>query len=144
MEAWLRPPGRLSLYDGQSCSGHLAPCAAPFTPWGPWGVWWQHEEMCAAHPAGALGSPGFVSPEVVHDAPHEPSMDIFSLGVVLFVMLVGRKPFSFQVSSNFVPSLGFATSVQHMQKVLHARRAAAHAMLQGRRVVGYISYSLVA
>lgn len=25
-------------------------------------------------------------------------MDIFSLGVVLFVMLVGRKPFSFQVS----------------------------------------------
>lgn len=57
--------------------------------------------MCAAHPVGALGSPGFVSPEVVHDAPHEPAMDIFSLGVVLFVMLVGRKPFSFQVSMCF-------------------------------------------
>lgn len=46
--------------------------------------------------AGALGSPGFVSPEVVHDGPHEPAMDVFSLGVVAFVMLVGRKPFSIQ------------------------------------------------
>ena len=47
-------------------------------------------------PAGALGSPGFVSPEVVHDEAHTPSMDVFSLGVVAFVMLVGRKPFSIQ------------------------------------------------
>ncbi len=28
------------------------------------------------------------------DMPHAPSMDIFSLGVVLFIMLVGRKPFN--------------------------------------------------
>jgi len=49
---------------------------------------------------GALGSPGFVSPEVVHDGPHSPAMDIFSLGVVAFVMLVGRKPFSIQDSEN--------------------------------------------
>jgi serine/threonine protein kinase len=56
-------------------------------------------------PAGALGSPGFVSPEVVHDAPHEPSMDIFSLGVVLFVMLVGRKPFSFQAGTACMPAM---------------------------------------
>ncbi|KAK9794940.1 hypothetical protein WJX73_003198 [Symbiochloris irregularis] len=45
---------------------------------------------------GALGSPGFVSPEVVRNHSHRPAMDIFSLGVVLFVMLVGRKPFSFK------------------------------------------------
>ena len=44
--------------------------------------------------AGALGSPGFVAPEIVMDAPHAPSMDVFSLGVVLFIMLVGRKPFN--------------------------------------------------
>ena len=45
-------------------------------------------------PAGALGSPGFVAPEIVKNAPHTPAMDVFSLGVVLFIMLVGRKPFS--------------------------------------------------
>ena len=44
--------------------------------------------------AGALGSPGFVAPEIVMDAAHAPSMDVFSLGVVLFIMLVGRKPFN--------------------------------------------------
>ena len=44
--------------------------------------------------AGALGSPGFVAPEVVLREPHTPAMDVFSLGVVLFIMLVGRKPFS--------------------------------------------------
>ena len=44
--------------------------------------------------AGALGSPGFVAPEVVQKQPHTPAMDVFSLGVVLFIMLVGRKPFS--------------------------------------------------
>ena len=49
---------------------------------------------CARAPPGALGSPGFVAPEVVLDAPHAPSMDVFSLGVVLFIMLVGRKPFN--------------------------------------------------
>ena len=38
-----------------------------------------------------------MSPEAVHDSPHQPAMDIFSLGVVAFVMLVGRKPFSIQV-----------------------------------------------
>ncbi len=57
--------------------------------------------------AGALGSPGFVSPEVVHDGPHEPAMDVFSLGVVAFVMLVGRKPFSIQVPSPFPPTIPF-------------------------------------
>lgn len=43
---------------------------------------------------GALGSPGFVSPEVVRNRAHTPAMDVYSLGVVLFVMVVGRKPFS--------------------------------------------------
>ncbi len=27
---------------------------------------------------------------------HTPAMDVFSLGIVLFIMLVGRKPFNIQ------------------------------------------------
>ena len=50
--------------------------------------------------AGALGSPGFVAPETVHDGAHTPAMDMFSLGVVLFIMLVGRKPFNIGQSEN--------------------------------------------
>ena len=38
--------------------------------------------------AGPLGSPGFVAPEVVADGVHTPAMDVFSLGVLLFIMLV--------------------------------------------------------
>lgn len=53
------------------------------------------------HPlAGALGSPGFVAPEIAHDGVHTPAMDMFSLGVVLFVMLVGRKPFNIGDAEN--------------------------------------------
>lgn len=42
---------------------------------------------------GCMGSPGFIAPEVVRNEPHTLAMDIYSLGVVLFVMLVGKKPF---------------------------------------------------
>ncbi|KAI8466231.1 MAG: hypothetical protein J3K34DRAFT_524685 [Monoraphidium minutum] len=41
---------------------------------------------------GCMGSPGFIAPEVVRGAPHTPAMDIYSCGVLLFVMLVGRRP----------------------------------------------------
>ena len=41
-----------------------------------------------------MGSPGFVAPEIIMHEPHTPAMDIFSLGIVLFIMLVGRKPFN--------------------------------------------------
>ncbi len=43
---------------------------------------------CACLPVGPLGSPGFVAPEIIHGAVHMPSMDVFSLGVLLFIMLV--------------------------------------------------------
>lgn len=39
-------------------------------------------------PPGPLGSPGFVAPEIIAGAPHSPAMDVFSLGVLLFIMLV--------------------------------------------------------
>lgn len=44
--------------------------------------------------AGALGSPGFISPEIIIGEPHTYAMDVFAVGVVLFVLLVGRKPFN--------------------------------------------------
>ncbi|WIA31298.1 hypothetical protein OEZ86_002200 [Tetradesmus obliquus] len=47
---------------------------------------------------GCMGSPGFIAPEVVLGDAHTPAMDVYSLGVLLFVMLVGRKPWDSQRS----------------------------------------------
>jgi hypothetical protein len=57
------------------------------------GMAWRDADP--AHPdTGALGSAGFVAPEVAAGGAHTPAMDVFSMGVLLFVMLVGRKPFN--------------------------------------------------
>eukprot|EP00890_Picochlorum_soloecismus_P004623 jgi/Picsp_1/5161/NSC_02524-R1_calcium calmodulin-dependent protein kinase type iv-like len=44
------------------------------------------------HEKGVLGSAGFVAPEIVKGHDHTPAMDVFGMGVLLFVMMVGRKP----------------------------------------------------
>ncbi|KAK9831839.1 hypothetical protein WJX81_000472 [Elliptochloris bilobata] len=67
---------------------------------------------------GALGSPGFVAPEIVMDAPHAPSMDVFSLGVVLFIMLVGRKPYNIADSE----SLAYVYLELHTAPALRDKR----------------------
>lgn len=46
--------------------------------------------------SGCLGSAGFIAPEIVKGDVHTPAMDIYGLGVLLFVMLVGRKPWDIQ------------------------------------------------
>lgn len=46
------------------------------------------------------GSAGFVAPEIIKGKAHTPSMDIFSMGVLLFIMLVGRKPFNMSETEN--------------------------------------------
>ena len=49
---------------------------------------------------GALGSPGFIAPETILGEPHTFAMDVFAVGVVLFVLLVGRKPFNISDSES--------------------------------------------
>jgi len=39
------------------------------------------------------GTPGFVAPEIFKTKNYTPKVDIFSLGVVLFILVFGRLPF---------------------------------------------------
>jgi serine/threonine protein kinase len=43
---------------------------------------------------GKCGSPTYVAPEVVMGAPYDNKVDVFSLGVCVFTMLTGCKPFA--------------------------------------------------
>ena len=40
-----------------------------------------------------LGTPGYIAPEAVKDAPVSPASDMYSLGVVLFEVVAGFRPF---------------------------------------------------
>src|SRR4051812_17197234 len=51
------------------------------------------EESSMTQTGAALGSPKYMSPEQVLGLPVDPRSDIFSLGVVLYEMLVRRTPF---------------------------------------------------
>ncbi|KAG2488174.1 hypothetical protein HYH03_013316 [Edaphochlamys debaryana] len=42
----------------------------------------------------ATGTPGFAAPELFNGGCQTPASDVYSLGVVLFIMLTGRKPHS--------------------------------------------------
>ncbi|GLC43257.1 hypothetical protein PLESTF_000409600 [Pleodorina starrii] len=91
MAAVLVPPGEASEEEAEAAprarkrrrrtaGGHKAAAAARRDP-----------------PRGCLGSPGFIAPEVVHGAVHTV---VYALGVLLFAMLTGRKPWSLRDSRN--------------------------------------------
>jgi serine/threonine-protein kinase len=40
-----------------------------------------------------LGSPGYMAPELIDDRPWGPQVDVFSLGVVLYMLATRRRPF---------------------------------------------------
>ncbi|KAH7616342.1 hypothetical protein Ndes2526B_g08437 [Nannochloris sp. 'desiccata'] len=60
------------------------------------GMAWRYDPNISER--GVLGSAGFVAPEIIKGGIHTPAMDVFSMGVLLFIMLVGRKPFNIEDS----------------------------------------------
>ena len=48
------------------------------------------------------GTPGYVAPEVLNDLPYNCKADIFSLGVIFFMMLSGNVPFPSQSYNELV------------------------------------------
>jgi len=39
------------------------------------------------------GTAGFVAPEILLNKPYDLSVDIYSLGIVLYILIAGRHPF---------------------------------------------------
>ena len=40
------------------------------------------------------GTPGYVAPEILHDKDYDCKVDVFSVGVIFYIMLSGNVPFS--------------------------------------------------
>ncbi|MEE8398878.1 MAG: serine/threonine-protein kinase [Desulfobacterales bacterium] len=53
----------------------------------------QVEGVSAASPSGAIGTVYYSAPELVHKGPPSAQTDLFALGVVLYELLTGTKPF---------------------------------------------------
>ena len=82
------------------------------------------------HSRGMMGSPGFVAPEVILGQHHTSQMDNYSLGVLLFVMLVGAKP----MTQDQARSMQYALMTPESLRGMHVRPAAAAAAARACRV----------
>ena len=69
------------------------------------------------HSRGMMGSPGFVAPEVILGQHHTSQMDCYSLGVLLFVMLVGVKP----MTQDQARSMQYALMTPESLRGMHVR-----------------------
>jgi len=49
----------------------------------------------------ALGTPGYAAPEIIQRKPYDNTVDIFSLGVILFICIAGFPPFQEAKSSDW-------------------------------------------
>ena len=69
------------------------------------------------HSRGMMGSPGFVAPEVILGQHHTSQMDCYSVGVLLFVMLVGAKP----MTQDQARSMQYALMTPESLRGMHVR-----------------------
>ena len=53
---------------------------------------------------GHVGTPGFLSPEVISDGLYSPACDMWALGCILFILLVGYPPFVGQTPGDIMLS----------------------------------------
>jgi serine/threonine protein kinase/Tfp pilus assembly protein PilF len=54
---------------------------------------WLDQESNLTRTLTSLGTPGFIAPEQAEGTAFSPAADIYSLGAILFYLLVGRPPF---------------------------------------------------
>lgn len=62
------------------------------------------------------GTPAYMAPEQLHGAPLTPAADIYALGIVLFEMIAGRRPFEGNATTSLTQrfEIGPCSSARHL------------------------------
>ncbi|KAM3129996.1 hypothetical protein pb186bvf_017892 [Paramecium bursaria] len=80
------------------------------------------------------GTPGYVAPEILRDMKYDYKVDVYSTGIILYTMIVGKQPFSAQsqteiVKKNFSGFIDFSLinasslCIQFLQQILQINPA---------------------
>jgi serine/threonine protein kinase len=59
--------------------------------------------------SGLVGSPSYMAPEHLKGAPANPTTDLYSLGVMFYELLVGRRPFEAEGMSELIHKIVYAS-----------------------------------